>query len=67
VYFESNSGFYPAGTAPESQLIQKWSSSFSPDATDVMAMINLWLFQGNAPSNGQPVEAVIAGFEFTPL
>jgi len=67
VHFESNSGVYPAGTAPKSQLIQKWSSSFSPDATGVRAMINLWLYQGNAPSNGQPVEVVIAGFEYTPL
>jgi len=67
IHFESNSGFYPAGTAPESQLIQKWSSTFRPDPTGVMAMMNLWLYQGNPPSNGQPVEVVIAGFEFTPL
>ncbi len=67
VYFESNSGFYSAGTAPESQLIQSLYTPYSPDATGVMAMINLWLFQGNAPSDGQPVEAVIAGFDFTPI
>jgi hypothetical protein len=28
--------------------------------------LNLWLFQGQAPSNGQPVEIVINGFQFTP-
>jgi hypothetical protein len=67
VHFESNSGFYPAGTAPETNLIQKWSSSFSPDAIGVRAMINLWLYEGNPPSDMQPVEVVIARFEFTAL
>lgn len=28
--------------------------------------MNLWLFQGKAPSNGQSVEIVINGFRFTP-
>ena len=28
--------------------------------------LNLWLFQGQAPSNGQPVVIVINGFHFTP-
>ena len=28
--------------------------------------LNLWLFQGHAPTNGQPVEIVITGFRFTP-
>jgi hypothetical protein len=28
--------------------------------------MNLWLFQGKAPSNGQPVEVVISNFEFIP-
>jgi hypothetical protein len=29
--------------------------------------INLWLFQGNMPTNGQEVEVVIRKFTFTPL
>jgi hypothetical protein len=28
--------------------------------------LNLWLFQGHAPTNGLPVELVITGFHFTP-
>jgi hypothetical protein len=31
------------------------------------ARMNLWLFRGAAPSNGQPVEIVITSFAFTPL
>jgi hypothetical protein len=28
--------------------------------------INLWLFKGLAPKNGQEVEVIIHGFKFTP-
>jgi len=28
--------------------------------------MNLWLFDGHPPANGQPVEVVISGFTFTP-
>jgi hypothetical protein len=31
------------------------------------ARMNLWLFRGAAPSNGQPIEVVITDFTFTPL
>jgi hypothetical protein len=31
------------------------------------ARMNLWLFRGVAPSNGQPAEVVITDFTFTPL
>ena len=31
------------------------------------ARMNLWLFRGQAPSNGQPIEIVITDFTFTPL
>ena len=31
------------------------------------ARMNLWLFRGTAPSNGQPAEIVITDFTFTPL
>ena len=30
------------------------------------ARLNLWLFNGAAPSNGQPVEVIVSGFAFTP-
>jgi hypothetical protein len=28
--------------------------------------MNLWLYQGHGPTNGQPVEVVISNFEFIP-
>ena len=31
------------------------------------ARMNLWLFRGQAPANGQPIEIVITDFTFTPL
>jgi hypothetical protein len=31
------------------------------------ARMNLWLFRGQAPTNGQPIEVVITDFTFTPL
>jgi hypothetical protein len=30
------------------------------------ARINLWLYRGSAPSDGQPIEVVISNFEFIP-
>jgi hypothetical protein len=37
-----------------------------PDSGQAQVRINLWLFRGNAPTDGQPVEVVISGFTFTP-
>lgn len=37
-----------------------------PSSLDEVVHINLWLSQGNAPLNGQPLEVVIKGFSFTP-
>lgn len=34
--------------------------------TAVPVHINLWLFQGHPPTNGQPVEVVIRQFKYTP-
>lgn len=38
-----------------------------PPSDDERVRLNLWLFQGSAPTNGQPVEVVIRSFAFTPL
>lgn len=38
-----------------------------PPTGDERVRLNLWLFGGNAPSDGQPVEVVIRSFGFTPL
>ena len=37
-----------------------------PDAGQAQVRINLWLFRGNAPTDGQPVEVVISDFTFAP-
>jgi hypothetical protein len=29
--------------------------------------MNLWLYQGRAPSNGQPVEVILNSFTYRPL
>lgn len=38
-----------------------------PDPGDAAARMNLWLFQGMAPTDGQGIEVVISDFSFTPL
>lgn len=38
-----------------------------PPSGDERVRLNLWLFQGAAPTDGQPVEVVIRSFAFTPL
>ena len=37
-----------------------------PKPGDERVRLNLWLFGGNAPTNGQPVEIVVESFTFTP-
>jgi hypothetical protein len=37
-----------------------------PPAGDGQARINLWLMSGHPPTDGQPIEVVVEGFEFIP-
>ncbi|MCW4028951.1 MAG: hypothetical protein NWE92_04815 [Candidatus Bathyarchaeota archaeon] len=67
VYFETFAGHYPVGTEPASNVIAKLTCNKSVDLGDAKANINFWLYRGNAPSNGQPVEVVIKSFQFIPL
>lgn len=52
-------------------VLNQWS--YSGPASEVPvpggenARMNLWLFNGLAPKNGQPVEVIISDFRFTPL
>jgi hypothetical protein len=64
VFFESFHGHYPIGTQPASNIIQSFTSASHPSASGVKAHINLWLYQGNPPSNGLPVEVVVKSFQF---
>lgn len=38
-----------------------------PPTGDERVRLNLWLFNGSAPTDGQPVEVIIDSFVFTPL
>jgi len=66
VSFESVTGL----TGQSSRLISSWTTpaAFAPlVGTQPMPVhINLWLFNGKAPSNGNPVEIVLKSFTFTP-
>jgi Glycosyl hydrolases family 16 len=49
--------------------LQQWSYTRRngiPRPGGENARLNLWLFNGAAPLNGQPVEIVVSGFVFTP-
>jgi hypothetical protein len=55
---------YPAA----SNVLQTWNcSSGIPPAGGEQVHLNLWLDNGNAPVEGQPVEIIISKFEFVPL
>jgi len=42
------------------------SGSDVPPSGDERVRLNLWLFEGAAPTDGQPVEVVVESFTFTP-
>ena len=41
-----------------------YSGTDVPSSRDERVRLNLWLFQGRAPSDGQPVEVVVKSFTF---
>ena len=43
-----------------------YTGSDVPPSGDERVRLNLWLFQGAAPTDGQPVEIVVESFAFTP-
>lgn len=67
IEFSSFQGHEPSPT-PDDE-IESWlyEGIHIPPAGPGNARINLWLLNGNPPSDGQGVEVVIAAFEFTPL
>lgn len=67
IYFESFGGHYPIGTQPTGNIISSFNSCECVNPQGVRAHINLWLYQGNAPSDGMPTEVIIKSFQFTPL
>ncbi|WP_199030823.1 glycoside hydrolase family 16 protein [Ralstonia sp. ASV6] len=56
-----------SATTADGAVLQHWSRTVGvPEAGDARIQLNLWLFQGKPPQNGQPVEFVVRGFRFSP-
>jgi hypothetical protein len=66
IFFESFGGHYPIGKEPSGNIIQSFTSNSAISAQGARAHLNLWLFNGNAPSNGLPCEVVIKSFQYIP-
>jgi len=67
VIFQSAAGHWPA-EPPESAIILEWSflSPWPPPTATENARMNLWLYQGVAPSDRLEVEVVFKSFTFVP-
>ena len=50
-------------------VVEQWTSTGAdvPVPGGEHTRMNLWLSQGRAPSNGQPVEVVLNAFSYRPL
>jgi hypothetical protein len=67
VDFQSLNGDFTTSPAA-SNVIQTWTCTLSvPPAGGETARVNLWLYQGTPPVNGQDAEVVLSNFEFVPL
>jgi len=54
-------------TPDATNVIQQWTCTTGiPVAGGENARMNLWLYQGHAPSNGQAAEVIVNRFEFVP-
>jgi hypothetical protein len=68
LYFRSVRGHRPEPSSA-SAIVAEWTYTGSrvPPAGDETPRINLWLTDGQPPTNGREVEVIIARFEFLPL
>jgi hypothetical protein len=59
---------YAGDTRATSTLLQEWrvASRSVPVPGGENPRMNLWLFQGSPPSDGQPVEVIVSKFEWVP-
>ena len=67
VFFESLQGQTSITSPPPSSIIHSFTSPVTLSAAGAEANINLWLFDGHAPSNGKTVAVVVKSFTFTPI
>ncbi len=69
VSFQSLAGSYSPHPA-SSNIVSSYvfgEASTVPHSGDENVRLNLWLFRGNPPANGNEVEAIIKSFQFVPL
>ena len=66
VLFQSLRGHYASPPSSGSIIAQHTFSQGIPQAGGENARMNLWLFNGRAPTNGRAAEVVIKRFEFVP-
>lgn len=67
VFFQSLKGASAVPILP-TDVIQQWTFSGAvPPAGGENARMNLWLFRGQRPTDGQQVEVIVSRFEFFPL
>ncbi|MGD6852523.1 MAG: glycoside hydrolase family 16 protein [Candidatus Bathyarchaeia archaeon] len=67
IHFAAVGGHYQPGTEPADNIIQSFTSNSRVNPTGARPDINLWLYKGQAPSDGLPAEVVIKSFQYTPL
>ena len=67
VSFQSQRGGFSPNPSP-ANVISNWTYTLTvPPTGDENVHLNLWLFNGAAPTDKQEVEVVISSFQFVPL
>ena len=67
VSFQSQRGSFSTNPSP-ANVISNWTYALTvPPTGDENVRLNLWLFNGAAPTDNQEVEVVISSFQFVPL
>ncbi len=67
IAFQSLNGDFNS-PPPATNILKSWNYQLAtPPAGGEQVRINLWLDDGNAPTNGQTAEVIISKFEFVPL
>ena len=67
VSFRSQRGSFSNNPSP-ANVISNWTYALAvPPTSDENVRLNLWLFNGAAPTDNQEVEVVISSFQFVPL
>ncbi len=67
VYFQSLRGFHNDNSGQYASWLYKPNDYLNRISQQAMPVhINLWLFKGNAPTDGKQVEIIIKNFKYTP-